>query len=456
MHARTPNPLTLAVAIVVALALIGCNATSPSPAPTTAGSTTAPASGAPSASVPTASGPVGSLDRVAGWRSDLALLVPGMERLHKDLYHGVSQPALLDAVAALAATVPTATDDELLDGVLRVVGMVSAGGCDAHTGAYVWGSGSYPLDSLPLRLWLFGEDVVIVAARAPHEDLVGARITSIEGHPVADVLAAIDPLVPRDNEQTVRLLLPRFLLMPQVLRGLGLADGGPISLTLDRGDGSQPSTIDVEPIPMADYNGWAGAYGLHLPADPDVRYLSRIDDALWWELLDDGETLFVQYNRVDRLDPKLFSDLGAAMAAPEVSRVVLDLRHNFGGELHALDPMVALFQEPGFDAPNRLFVATGRNTFSAGSLLVARLQRDTAAEVLGEAMGGCPTFWSDPAPLALPWSGIEVGVAEDVAIGVDAADTRHGIVPDTILELTLDDWLAGDDPVLDAFGGTGP
>ena len=143
-----------------------------------------------------------------------------MEQLHKDLYHSVDKQTLADAVAALSATVPTATDDQVLDGVLRVVALVSAGGCDAHTGAYVWGSGSYALDSMPLRLWMFGDDVDVVAALAPYQELVGKRIVSIEGHPIADVLEAIDPLVPRDNEQTVRLLTPRFLLIPQILRGL--------------------------------------------------------------------------------------------------------------------------------------------------------------------------------------------------------------------------------------------
>ena len=45
--------------------------------------------------------------------------------------------------------------------------MVSADGCDAHTGAYVWGNGTYPLDSMPLRLWLFDEGVYIVDALPP-------------------------------------------------------------------------------------------------------------------------------------------------------------------------------------------------------------------------------------------------------------------------------------------------
>lgn len=447
--------LSLAVVAILVTAGAACApvTSSPSDGPGTGAPSTSPGGQTAVATAPAT--PAASLDRVAGWRSDLALLIPGMERLHADLYHGVTDTQLADAVAALSSTVPSATDDELLDGVLRIVAMVSAGGCDAHTGAYIWGAGRYPLDSLPLRLWLFGDDLVIVDALAPYEQLVGARIVSIEAHAVEDVLATLDPLVPRDNEQTVRLLLPRFVLIPQVLRGAGLADAGPVSFVVEHGDGRADST-EIAPIPMADYNAWAGPYGLHLPADPDVPYLSKIDEQLWWQVLDDGVTLFVQLNRIDPPAPGQLPLLAEAMRDPAIDRIVLDLRHNFGGELSALDPIVALFDEAVFDQPDRLFVATGRNTFSAGSLLVARLQRDTAAEILGEPMGGCPTFWSDADPLQLPWSGIEVGVAGDVAVGVDPNDTRHGILPDVTIELTLDEWLEGDDPVLDSLIGSGP
>lgn len=388
------------------------------------------------------------------------MLVPGMAAIHPKLTHGVSRADLDAAAAALSATVDTATDDQLMVGVLRIVAMVSKAGCDAHTGAYVWGSGTYPLDSMPLRLWLFTNDagadeVVVVDALPPYRSLIGSRIDTIEGHQIADVIAAIDPIVPRDNAQTVRLLMPRFLLIPQILRGLGLADGGVISLGMTAVDGTT-SKVDMEPVTMPAYNAWAGPYGLHLPADPEVLYLSFIDGPLWWKVAGDGDTLFVQYNRVDHLPAQLLDDLGNALRAPDYARVVLDLRHNYGGELTALDPIQALFEDPSFDQPDRLFVLTGRNTFSAGSLLVARLDRDTQAVIVGEPMGGCPTIWSDPTDLALPASGIVVSVADDVAIGVDPNDSRLTIEPDVSATLTREDWAEGRDPALSLIAASAP
>ena len=430
---------------------------SSSAGPASAGpGTNAPLVG-PSAAIPTTAA---SLGRDDGWRADIAALVPGMAAIHPALTHGVSRADLDGAATALSANVATATDDELMVGVLRIVAMVSAAGCDAHTGAYVWGSGTYPVDSMPLRLWLFEnedgtDEVVVVDALPPYEDLIGARIDTIEGHPTADVMAAVDPIVPRDNAQTVRLLMPRFLLIPQVLRGLDLADDGAISLALTPVDGPA-TTVDIEPVPMAEYNAWAGPYGLHLPADPDVLYLSRIDDALWWEVLDDDETLYVQYNRVDALPATQVTDLAGVMDSALMARIVLDLRHNFGGELSELDAITPVFVDAAKRGPNRLFVLIGRNTFSAGSLLAARLERDAEATLVGEPTGGCPTIWSDPSDLPLPWSGITVGVAGDVAVGVDPSDPRLTVEPGASAILTVDEWLEGIDPGLELFDVEAP
>jgi hypothetical protein len=415
-------------------------------------------SGAPASAAteePVTQAPSPSPDRVTGWRSDLGGLLPAMDAIHPNLTHGTTRADLDAAVAAASADVANVDDDALLVDVLRIVAMVSYGGCDAHTGAFIWGTGSYPVDSLPLRLWLFEDDVVVVDALPPYEGLIGSTIDAVENAPVADVLDALYPLIPRDNAQTLRLLAPRYLLIPQVLRGLGVADGGGVTLGLTDDAGARQA-VDVAPIPMADYNAWAGPYGLHLPADSDVEYLSRIDEALWWKRLPDVETLFVQHNRVDQLPSATLSDLKSALHAPDVARVILDVRHNFGGEVSAIDPILTLFKDPAVDRPGRLSVITGRNTFSAASLLVARLDHDTSATFVGEEMGGCPTAYGNSSDVTLPSSGIVVSVASMLEVGVTSDDTRQSIEPDVLAELTQSAWEDGRDPAREAIVGIGP
>lgn len=432
----------LAVAVLV---VAGC-----APGPSPSGVAPSPGMTPSPAGSPTPS-PISTEDRNAGWAADLAALVPGMDALHPDLTHAVPRDVLDGAVAALADEIGISSDDRLMVGVLRIVAMVGGpAGCEGHTGVFPWGSGTFPVDSLPLRLWLFDGDVVIVDALPPYEGLVGSRIDTVEGRPMAEVIDTVGPVIPRDNEQTVRLLLPRYLLMPQVLHGLGVADVGPIALGVSAPDGGTSVEV-VEPIPMATYNDWAGPYGLHLPEDEAVLSLSRIDDLLWWEVLPDAATLYVQLNRIEAVPSAQLAELRAAAQEPDIERVVVDLRHNVGGEVSAIGPVLELLSDPAIDRPGELFVITGRNTFSAASMLVARLDDGTAARIVGEPMGGCPTLYGNARPLELPFSGLEVSVATELSVGVRADDPRLTIEPDVSAVLTREDWADGRDAALEAI-----
>ena len=105
---------------------------------------------------------------------------------------------------------------------------------------------------------------------------------------------------------------------------------------------------------------------------------------------------------------------------------------------------------------DRLFVLIGRNTFSGGSLLAARLERNAKATLMGEPTGGCPTIWSDPSDVALPWSGITVSVAGDTAVGVDPNDPRLTVEPGVSAALEVDEWVDGIDPALEQLDVDAP
>ena len=128
---------------------------------------------------------------------------------------------------------------------------------------------------------------------------------------------------------------------------------------------------------------------------------------------------------------------------------MLDIRHNYGGEVPALDPFYALFDDPLVDVPGKLFVITGRNTWSAGSMLLARLEAGTSATIVGETMGGNPTFYGDVTDVALPYSGLAVTVTGMLEVGVDPEDPRETIEVDQLAPLTREFWRDRRDPALE-------
>jgi hypothetical protein len=111
--------------------------------------------------------------------------------------------------------------------------------------------------------------------------------------------------------------------------------------------------------------------------------------------------------------------------------------------------MVELLDDPAVDVPGRLFVIVGRNTWSAGTLLMARVEDRTDVTFVGERSAGNPTFYGDVVPLRLPYSGLEMTITEMLEVGVAADDPRLNIDIDLAAELTHEQWLAGRDPALE-------
>jgi hypothetical protein len=423
-------------------------AVTPSAAPASPTTATTP-SPAAAASPSTAASPTpeATLDREARWRDAIATVLPGLERFHPDPFHGTDRAAIEAVLAELDADLPSLDDDQVLVGLMRAFALVSAGGRDAHTGLYPWGSDGYPLTSLPIRLWLFDDGPHVTAALPPYEHLVGQRVTAVAGRPIDEVLAALDPFVPRDNASTVRLLLPRLFVTPEILRGAGIAPAGPVEFTLV--DDGGPGTVEsVTPIPMADYNAWAGPYGLFLPDDPRVLSRSRTDEPLWFEDVAPG-VVYVAYNEVAFV-PEEAQALAERLGRDDVDAIVVDVRHNTGGEVDALEAVLRAIEPAAARRGVRTWILTGRNTFSAASLFVARLADILGVRIAGEPMGGAPTAWGNSRPVELGSSGLVANVATAFEVGVDEDDERFTIEPDLPVDITPRDVARGRDPVLDA------
>ena len=364
-----------------------------------------------------------------GWRADLARARPGHGPRSTRTSPTARRRAELEAAVddALGDGRRRATDDELMVGVLRIVAMVSAGGLRRATPARSSGAPARTRSTAcRCGSGCSATSVVVVDALPPYEDLVGARIDSIEGHPIADVLAALDPIVPRDNAQTVRLLMPRFLLIPQVLRGLGLADDGPITLGLTPATGRR-RRVDVEPDP----DGRVQRLGRPVRPAPAGRPGRPLPLAHRRR-----PVVGAARRRRDAVRPVQPRRRAPGDAGRPTSQARCDgARRSRGSSSTSATTSAAscrrstrsspIFDDPAIDEPDRLFVAhraqhvlrrqpARRPPRSADATRRSSASRWAAARRSGATRPSSP----------LPWSGIAVGVAGDVAVGVDPNDPR--------------------------------
>jgi hypothetical protein len=358
-------------------------------------------------------------------------LVDRMAQLHPDVDHEVPLAELRAEAAELAERAPEISRDELLVGLLR---LTTLGERDGHGGIFLHDHHAKPFTFFPLRLHDFADGVHVVADLAGGAH-VGKRVTAIDGVPTAKVIDAVKPLIPRDNASTIRLLLPEYLVCAEVLRGLGIVQG---AATYTFSDGS---SVALEPTT---------AYGLGtalhpLPTRKPQLLYRNLGQPFFLTTLEQGRSLYLGFHMVTSPPQSLLDRILRAARKPRFRKLVIDVRHNGGGDNTTYHPLLDLIDQKPLRG--KVVVLLGRMTFSAAGNFVAAVDHGTKARLVGEPSGGAPNQWGDRQSIELPVAGLTAYVA-GYWVEVAPRDKRPAVMPNVRVEPAVADFLAGRDPVL--------
>jgi hypothetical protein len=383
---------------------------------------------------------------------DVRLLGSSIEQIHPDPFRSVSKDRFESEVNALAQRAPTLSRNQLLVGVLRVIALL--GDRNGHTGLFPGDPAhSRELHLYPLRLYAFADGLYVVGAA--DQSLVRGRLVAIEGRPISEVFALVEPLVPRDNSSNLRGLAPHYALTAEVLDGLGLVDGTEqAEFTLERADG-QRVDVALAAIPASRYistfsDALYGHYPSILPSAPQPLYLASSGKQMWVRTLANGRAVFFGYNAVVPPSPAFVRRLERLVKGKAVRRVIVDVRLNGGGDNTTYGSLTALFRSSAVNKRGKLYLLTGRATFSAAANFAAEIDRDTRAVIVGEPTGGGVEAYGDTFPVLLPTTGWTVHIAARYHERKKSpTDRRLAVEPDVPIDLTSADYFAGRDPVLE-------
>jgi hypothetical protein len=430
MSHRHPIPVVAAL-LVLSAAMAGCGN---SASPATASGSPAPASASPSA--------------VDAARAELDHALEMLERIHPEPFHAVDRAAFVAAIDELGERLPELEPDAAAVELMRAWAMLSTER-DGHQFALPLAFDDEPI--LPIKVYEFAEGVFVTAAMAPHQELVGARVTAVGGRPIEEVLGLLEPLVPRDGPATLPSFRPMYLLRAIVLRGLGLVGGGAVPLTVSL-DGEERD-MELEPVPSSEHQAWAGWLALHGLAPRDgLRHSQQEDPHFDVRSMEGGTALYVRFSRVQPVTAGAVDELRRLAADPAVERVVVDLRQNTGGDNTTYGNLLSALTQVAADRPGSLAVLTDRVTFSAAANFATRLEQQTDARFAGEPMGGGLNFWNDVDWVELPDFVVPMRVAVSTRYWemAEPGDPRLSIEPDLALPVTAADYFAGRDPLLEA------
>lgn len=286
---------------------------------------------------------------------------------------------------------------------------------------------------LPCRLYHFADGYRVIRARGACQELLGARLEGMDGHPIEQIADTLYAYVRGPRNHYDQFASPFFLESPELLAAAGMAAAADrVSLQVRRLDGTQ-STVEM-PADPPDPNlphefAWAFA-DQYLSPEPIARepagwqpLLAR--DARLPVFLKDYKVPFrTEYwpdKHVYYMQMRSNSDEPGYPISTFLSRVkreitqdqphfvVLDLRLNQGGNLTTTGSFMRKLTTLA-GSIEHVYVLISAWTFSAGeaSAAMVRAHGGNKVTLIGETVGDRTRFWAEGGSLTLPNSKVEL------------------------------------------------
>lgn len=397
--------------------------------------------------------PAGLTGRTSGLRFDIDYLVEEARRMHASPDRPAWSARFEHEARSLQDAIPGLTDAEVLVGIMGLLAILS----DGHTGIYGAGPDS-PLQisrkNLPLKFFGFAEGVYIVDGVDSAADFAGSRVLQFGDLSADETLDRLSKYRGTDNPMTWKWMGPQFYLgQLQMLQAIGATEStDSITLILEDTAGN----VSASKFDGGDYN-----IQRKLRASPAAMgevplYLRNVDVEQWMESLPEQRAVYFQFNQVrdgkDQSIAEFASLLGERLDKEDASTLIIDVRHNNGGNNSLLRPLIRTMV--GFEQAspaNRIYVITGRNTFSAAQNFVNRVEQWTDAIFVGEPSASSPNFVGEETGLLLPYSRLRGSISTRYWQDSNPGDDRSWITPMVPVQPIAADYFAGRDAAMEAI-----
>jgi hypothetical protein len=413
----------------------------------------------------------------AQWREDLQFAAGKFLESDKS-FSSEARQHFQRAIDELQKTVDKKTDEQVIVELAKAVALAG----NAHTRLYLLRNRS-ELRRYPIRIWWFSDGLYVVAAPPDHTQLLGAKLTQLGGRSVEKIKKQVAPLY-AGNSSWREYMSAYTMTCPEVLMSLGLASAdGNISVEFTARSGKKGVTR-LEPLPLRQSNQPTESWWDLSPTRPRndsfitalslaparlPLYLRNNGQQYWSQFLPNDKILYIQFNRAgDAPAGETFAEFGkrtlAELLTVSAKKIVVDLRFNTGGNLDVASPFMRQLAEYAKQRETKVYVITGRATFSAGLFHAMQLRQLANAVLVGEPVGDDLDYWAEGGNVVLPnskltlhyadrfhsYSSIERPEFKEYLFTVSDLSVTHS-APDILLKMSAKEYLAGRDPSLEAI-----
>ncbi|WP_273447973.1 tetratricopeptide repeat protein [Neolewinella agarilytica] len=391
----------------------------------------------------------------SSWQEDLRFL---QETVHQDypfLFKKTTAEAFDDEVEKLYAAIPRLQEHEIIVGLARLVSSFEYG----HTSLRLGGE-STNFHQLPVNFYHFNDGVYVEGVRKDDLEALGAKVLKVEGVPIEDVLSAIEPVIPAENEQYAKGFGMRYLNYPEVLHAQGLTEElkKDIVFTLEKDGKVFDKSFRAErglSVPRHyDFIQEEGEWRSSRQQGAAPLYLQELDKHYYFKYLPEEKTVYVRYSQVVP-DPSeaidvFYQRVFDFIEENEVDRLVLDVRLNGGGNNYNNKAVVTgIIRTEKINQIGKFFVIIGRRTFSAAQNLINELDNYTNAIFVGEPSGENINFYGDNRPLTLPNSQLEARLSWAWWQDKPQWENAEWMAPHVAVDMSFAEYRDNQDPVLE-------
>ncbi len=369
------------------------------------------------------------------WTKDIDYLALTLPKVHKNLYFSLSETEFLGRLEDLKTKIPEYSDSQMEIALHVILAEVK----DTHTGSGVSFEQQYPL-----QLYWFQDGIYITGTDENHDELLNARIVAMNGMAAETAADLLRPVLAGANESWFKNQVVYYLIYPDILKYFDITNTDTLNLELVLING-ESKNVSVDPV---DYREL-----VLLPAETaDVAmYRSRPEENYWYEYLADSDVMYFNYSSCSEMRNLPFEvfhkEFWQAVETHQPERLIIDIRQNRGGSSRILEPFIKKVKNSRFNQDGKLYVITGKDTYSAAVLNALRLKMDTKAIFTGESTGGEPNHYGEVKRFKLPNSEITIRYSTKYFHWLDA--DVNTLEPDVEIGECFDDYYRGFDPILD-------
>ncbi|GGZ88565.1 hypothetical protein [Algibacter mikhailovii] len=389
------------------------------------------------------------ITREESWTKDLSYLEKRINELHYSPNHSISKTELSKEFQNLKTKIATLNDEQIVVELMKIIGSMGNG----HNLIIPTSPNKGTLKKFPVQFYQFNDGLFIVDAEVGYEQWIGYEVESIENTTAEEALQKTNKVNAKDNDMQKLWLGPYYLGLPDVLKGLGIVENAnQVTITLNDRNGKSQKVI-MNPVSW-NFSGFPKMPKLKDSEQP--LFLSKIEDPYWYKLIPENNSIYVQFNIVTQKKTQSLEDFNIELrrktSKNNVQHLILDLRHNHGGNGSILPPMLkTIINFEVMNPDGNVFVLMGRETFSAAQNLLTDITKYTNAILVGEPSGSKPNHIGEAGWFKLPYSGLMGLISTQFHQTSKAEDHRKWIAPHIPINVSSTDYFNGNDKALNTI-----